>query len=231
MKKQTPCIVYIIILAVIATTGGFLFFSFQKFPKFYAERQSPRGQEIKKEKMDIVSFAKRQEALYLTVPESNNETLILARSDLIRARSEGYAPPEMLLYGTERDENNLTTKIPAASVLASDARYITDAGEINGEQALLMPFYLDSGGSGTFLYVGLFSRIAKPRIPNQTLKHESSIFIGDRAALTGISKNSDGAFTISYLDRKEGEPFTSEPTAPRIKSVMIYPINSLTEVR
>lgn len=227
MKKQTLCIVYIIILAVIAITGGFLFFYFQKF---YAERQSPRWQEIKKEKMDIVSFAKRQEALYLTVPESN-ETLTLMRADLIRARSKGYALPEMLLYGTGRDENNFTTKIPAASILASDAQYITDAGEVNGEQSLLMPFYLDPGGSGTFLYIGLFSRIAEPRIPNQTLKHESSILIGDRVALTGISKNSEGAFTISYLDRKEDEPFTAEPTVLATKRVMIYPTNSLVEVR
>lgn len=205
--------------AVILIAGG-----------IFAWWQSPRGQEIKKEKMDIVSFAKRQEALYLTVPESN-ETLILMRADLIRARSKGYAPPEMLLYGTGRDENNLTTKIPVASILASDAQYMIDAGEVNGEQALLTPFYLDPGGSGTFLYIGLFSRIAELRIPNQTLKHESSILIGDRVALTGISKNSDGTFVISYLDRKEDEPFTAEPTVPATKRVMIYPTNSLAEVR
>lgn len=219
MKKQTIIAIYTIAFIAVVVASGYLFF--QKFSKFPVNHQYSR----EKEKIDIASFVKQQKALYLTIPDSNNEILTLVHSN-----TPGFDIPDMFLYGTALDKNNLTTEIPTARVLANDARYITNAGEVNGTNAALMPFYLDSGGSGTFLYIGLFSRIEKPPIPSETLRHESSIFIGDRVTLTGIGKNSDGTFTISYLDRKEGDPMAAEPDIPAIKRVMIVSKTSLEEV-
>lgn len=181
---------------------------------FFAGRQPSRENE------DIVAFVKQQEALYLTIPESNNEVLALMNS-----RTPGVSISDTFLYGLEKGENNT----PTAFVLARDAQYIIDAGKINGEHSVLIPFYVYFGGSGTFLYIGLFSQIEKPHIQNETLLHESSILVGDRVALSVISKNSDGSFTISYLARKEGESFTAEPTVPRTKRIMLVNNTALME--
>lgn len=181
---------------------------------FFAGRQPSRENE------DIVAFVKQQEALYLTIPESNNEVLALMNS-----HTPGVSISDTFLYGLEKGENNT----PTAFILARDAQYIINAGKINGEHSVLIPFYVDFGGSGTFLYVGLFSQVEKPHIPNETLRHESSIFVDDRAVLSGISNNSDGSFTISYLTRKGGESFTTEPTVPRTKRIMLVNNTALME--
>lgn len=193
----------VVVLAALAVALGYIQYQFLR------------------EGADIVPFVKGQEALYLTIPESNNVVMTLSSS-----RIPGSGVSDNFLYGVPPD----THDVPAAFILAEDAKHIIDAGEVNGEQSALMPFYTDLGGSGTFLYVGLFSRIKEPHIPNETLKHENSLFIGDRVLLTGISKNSDGVFTISYLTRKDDEPMAANPTVPAVKYMMVIPVASLVEL-
>ena len=61
------------------------------------------------------------------------------------------------------------------------------------------------GASGVFIYLAGY--VSGP----VTYKGTNAIFLGDRVTPKSISIN-DGAITVNYLDRKEGEPFAAEPT-------------------
>lgn len=70
------------------------------------------------------------------------------------------------------------------------------------------------GGTGIFFYVAGF--ISSPT----GYKGTSALFLGDRISPKSIViKN--GVMTVTYLDRKETDPFSTEPTIQTIKTFKI----------
>lgn len=85
-------------------------------------------------------------------------------------------------------------------------------GDLNGDSKddVLVLLSQSGGGSGTFVYAAAF--VSGP----VGYKGSNAVFLGDRIEPTSISL-SNGVATVTYLDRKEDEPFTAEPTVKTTK--------------
>lgn len=79
----------------------------------------------------------------------------------------------------------------------------------NGQYAIA-PFAVSRGGSGTFVYVGLFS------FSDNALSSIDYALLGDRVKVEGIEVKGEGQFSVSYLDRKENEPMAAPPTIEKV---------------
>lgn len=84
-----------------------------------------------------------------------------------------------------------------------------------GDHDLFVELVVDSGGSGTFHYLALVHMSAPG-----TLRHTSSVFVGDRVRLQSavpVSEEASEAYdlVVSYLDRAINEPFAAAPTMPK----------------
>lgn len=80
---------------------------------------------------------------------------------------------------------------------------------------LIAAMAIDSGGSGTFYYVAVYSLKAG------TVHLEDSALLGDRIRITGVGigelvhdPEADYRITIKMLERGEGAPLADEPTLP-----------------
>jgi len=87
----------------------------------------------------------------------------------------------------------------------------------------LMPFSINTDGSGVFEYVGLFG------LKDQALIHIDSKFLGDRIRITGINSkllNPDidsYQTTISYLTHTPEQSLSEEPTQATSFTLNITP--------
>lgn len=70
---------------------------------------------------------------------------------------------------------------------------------------VLLPFIINSGGTGQFLYVGLFD------VKNN--KQTSSVFVGDRVAIDSVQMSGE-KIKINFKTRLDSESFAVSPTIP-----------------
>jgi hypothetical protein len=90
----------------------------------------------------------------------------------------------------------------------------------------LVPFFVNYGGTGSFVYIGLF------RTGTSTMEHLDSILVGDRVSVDAVSFERSGTVLKAvalYKDRGEHEPMAVAPTVPK---KLVAPIegNSFGEV-
>ncbi len=96
-----------------------------------------------------------------------------------------------------------------------------DLGRVHkGTQDLVMPFVVNFGGTGMFVYLGVFEK------KDGVYVGRSAVPVGDRIGVEGLmlsSSDASGAFTarLSYRDRREGEAMAQVPTEPRAVEVTI----------
>ena len=85
-------------------------------------------------------------------------------------------------------------------------------GDLNGDNkedtAVLLA--RNSGGSGVFVSAAAY--VSGP----VGYKGTKTIYIGDRISPTSVTI-SNGVVTVNFLDRREDEPFSAEPTVPTSK--------------
>ena len=91
---------------------------------------------------------------------------------------------------------------------------------INSKKYIILPFIVNYGGSGSFLYIGLFDK--------EENIHKFSKFIGDRVKIENIKNLNKNSIEIKYLDRTEGTPYSSEPDQLITKTYKILE-NSFSE--
>lgn len=75
-----------------------------------------------------------------------------------------------------------------------------------------IPFFVNYGGSGSFVYVGLFAH------GTSTLMHLDSVLVGDRITIDSVSFEEPGGdrrVVVLFKDRKENEPMAIPPTIPK----------------
>lgn len=96
-------------------------------------------------------------------------------------------------------------------------------GDLNadGEEDALALIAQSGGGSGTFVYVVVY--VSGPVKYNGS----NAIFLGDRISPQSLSVK-NGVATVKYLDRKEDEPFSAEPTVSTTKQ-LVYKSGELAE--
>jgi len=81
---------------------------------------------------------------------------------------------------------------------------------------------VNNGGSGTYTYVVLFEDNA-----GASLTDKSYALVGDRVVITGIRADEvadstiDYIVSVSYLDRKAGEPLSAKPTVAHTKILVV----------
>lgn len=111
------------------------------------------------------------------------------------------------------------------SGLGEDVMILEDKayGDINNDGKIDTVTFLAErgGGSGVFIYVAAY--VSGP----VNYKGTNAVFLGDRIAPQDISINNK-VITVSYLDRKDDEPYAAEPTVPSSKS-FIYQNGKLSE--
>jgi hypothetical protein len=72
-------------------------------------------------------------------------------------------------------------------------------------QQFLLPFFVNYGGSGTFLYIGLFDR------NKNIIKHSDSILVGDRVELLNLKSVDDTNVILEYNDYKQNRSMSTIP--------------------
>ena len=78
---------------------------------------------------------------------------------------------------------------------------------IESSSYYVAPFGVDSGGTGYFVYLGLFTA-STPSSP----QHIDSEFLGDRVIVKALRQAVDGAIELDVLVRPNDAPMTAEPT-------------------
>ena len=83
--------------------------------------------------------------------------------------------------------------------------------QANGAATLLvMPFYVNYGGSGTFLYLGLFTLTG-----NGPLIYRDAIALDDRVAVSSlVAGKNEGTAVLKFLTRYSDQGMATEPTVP-----------------
>ncbi|MBX4181469.1 hypothetical protein KW807_01225 [Candidatus Parcubacteria bacterium] len=98
-----------------------------------------------------------------------------------------------------------------------------DYGDLNndGKDDTVFLVARSGGGSGVFIYAAAY--VSGPI----NYKGSNAVFLGDRIAPKSIGV-SNGVATITYLDRREDEPFAAEPTISRTIK-LVYENGELVE--
>lgn len=125
---------------------------------------------------------------------------------------------------TFRDGKYTRSVAPGSSI--TEETSLTDMrayGDLNADKkndtAVIL---IQSGGaSGVFIYLGGY--VSGPL----AYKGTNAIFLGDRITPRSVSIER-GIITVSYLDRKDDEPFAAEPTVP-VSKKFVFENNILVE--
>ncbi|MFA6445643.1 MAG: hypothetical protein WCW14_00115 [Candidatus Paceibacterota bacterium] len=139
------------------------------------------------------------------------------------------------------DIKNLTYNIDGTSITLKDGIYeenITDSasaeiteilsssnGDMNKDSLPDTAVVLVQSGAGTGTFYSLSVAYSAP---SETKTTEATL-LGDRIDGVKISINKSGILTVSYLDRKNDEPMSAEPTV-LIKKEFILKNGSLIEI-
>jgi hypothetical protein len=126
--------------------------------------------------------------LYINVPESNGEKVTFSQT--VKFDNTKFTGGIF----------NIVDSSAKGSVVA-----LIDEIEPLGIKQFLLPFFVNYGGSGTFLYLGLFS-IEKNRV-----EHLDSMFIGDRVELLNISVVDNIEIILEYNGYKKGRAMSTIP--------------------
>ena len=140
----------------------------------------------------------------LMIPELDGQTVTL------EARTGGDGTTRVVA-----DYSNPTDPAQRASItVVGEAGQVpvTSAGTDSDRYYAYVPFYANFGGTGTFLYVGLFSVNAEG-----VLAHHGSLFVDDRVSFESIEPLGD-VYAVSYLTRAPGEAMAATPTIPAFKT-------------
>ncbi|MEK7461570.1 MAG: hypothetical protein AAB586_00665 [Patescibacteria group bacterium] len=124
-------------------------------------------------------------------PDPSNATFTLDNESITLA--EGKNVKSVVPGSALVEETSLMDKFAYGDINADDKE----------DTALFLARY--GGGSGLFIYLAVF--VSGP----VTYKGSRAIFIGDRITPQSLSIKED-VITVKYLDRKDGEAFTTEPT-------------------
>lgn len=86
-----------------------------------------------------------------------------------------------------------------------------DDAEAIGNGKYVIPFAVDRGGTGIFVYVGLFE-------PNTAgvFEHKGSLFLGDRILLKDIEIRNTRSLVIRFLTHEIGQAMTDTPATDAI---------------
>lgn len=129
------------------------------------------------------------------VPDQGGASVVLA-SHTVNGKTE--------ISGTWRDPveeaHRVTATFPADTVTTQ----IATEGTVTW---YVIPFFVNSGGSGTFLSLGLFS------LRDNVLAYHSSISVADRVTINSITRTGNSV-TLRYLTRHANQPMSATASAP-----------------
>jgi hypothetical protein len=149
--------------------------------------------------IDILSGIKSGSySLHVDVPESDGSSVIFTKVGNFDNKK---------FTGAGFDIKNSSSK---GSVMA-----LLDEIEPLGMKQFLLPFFVNYGGSGTFLYIGLFD------IVGTKTNHLDSLFIGDRVELLNLSATDNIEVLLEYNGYKEGKSMSTIPDELRKLNLLI----------
>lgn len=157
---------------------------------------NPHIQDVKDSVTNRIDPSKLREVI-IKIPDGQNTTATLARTNDALARFMASFPQE----GTDIDGY--------AEAEASKSVVDPETG------LALVPFFINYGGTGSFVYVGLFNT------GTSSMEHLDSIMVGDRISLDTVSFERSGStlkVVVLYKDRAPNEAMAVAPTLPK-KSV------------
>lgn len=107
-----------------------------------------------------------------------------------------------------------STKEDEATGLSDEVWLLEEqaSGDLNkdGKSDTVVLLARSGGGSGTFIYIAGFVS------GTVSYKGTNALFVGDRISPESVSI-SNGIATFKYLDRRDDEPFSAEPTVEVVK--------------
>lgn len=154
---------------------------------------NPHIQDAKDAVTNRIDPAKLREVI-IKIPNATETTATLARTNDALQRFMASFPQE----GT--DIEGYAEAEGSAAVVDQDSGLA------------LVPFFVNYGGTGSFVYAGLF------RVGTSTMEHLDSILIGDRISIDSVSFERSGTVlkaVVLYKDRKATDPMVVAPAVPK----------------
>lgn len=197
---KSNTLITIILVALIALAAGWYV---GQEDLVNLDKINEENQEAEVEETPIV--VEIPEKPVITLPELNGLEINIPDEDTtvqINQEASETSSSTSLFTGTQTDEETETTN----TVTLVDNQLTA----INADY-FVIPFLLNTGGTGTFLYLGLLERT------NEGVDHTQSVFLGDRIGFESISVENK-IISIETLDRYEGQPFSDEPAVSVIRN-------------
>ena len=107
-----------------------------------------------------------------------------------------------------RDGKHEELAAPASAALRTTEIWgepVTADVDGDGDQDAIVIIATEQGGSGTFYYV------AVAELDGGSYRGSAGVLLGDRIAPQGVTF-ADGVVTVSYAERKPGEPMSAPPS-------------------
>jgi hypothetical protein len=181
MKK-----IIVSILVFVIGLGVYVFFNKKEAEprcgvgfRFVPSSQS--CEPVEKPKETIIDFSK----VLFKVPETTVEVQLQKSGDTTKYTAVYKDEKDPLVKGSVSLETKDLIQFSPNTVIAS--------------------FVLDTGGSGQFVYIGLFN--------TESNTHLSSIFVGDRITISS-TEAVDQKIKVNFKTRLDSESFAIEPTIP-----------------
>lgn len=114
----------------------------------------------------------------------------------------------------ESNTDQVTVFVPESFSNTAKGSLVYDVSGDDG-RFVLVPVYINFGGTGTFLMIALFSYDA---VVNKFV-HKDLYFIDDRVPFLGFSSGDNGVAVINYRTRREGDSMASEPLEDISRSI------------
>ncbi len=168
--------------------------------EFPSMNSLPSMDNVKNEVKERINFSELKK-LQLLLPDMHGETATLNMTD-------------------DSFSHLMTTLSENGQVMQGFAEaFIDRAVSDTRSDVSLIPFVVNYGGTGSFVYVGLF--VPENGVPI----HKDSLLIGDRVEVTKLSFDRVGSSTaavIEYLDREANEAMAVTPHIPRRIEIPVY---------
>lgn len=108
----------------------------------------------------------------------------------------------------QADYQNPIDEFDRAFIAVAEGQHVAAFSSTGGATLVAIPFYVNYGGTGSFLYTGLFS------FKDGDLTYIDASGVGDRVSVTSLENGENGQVVLKYKTRYSNEGMAAEPTVP-----------------
>lgn len=200
----------ILIISVVAAlfAGGFVFFTIDK-------ASEPTTPESYRFSLDPERLRRDLVGVTITIPNGDDAPTKIV---LDQYPIDGEVLLGGSFVGTDKGVPvNVNVVIPDFDIIDAERASVLGVSGADGI-FFLAPMYVNFGGTGTFLMIGLYEFDDS----SGKIIHHAVHFIDDRVPFDGFTRTTDGlsgSVLVHYKTRAEGEAMATSPTLTAVRSI------------